>query len=131
MINAAFEHLAVNVPDKGAFVDWYVANIGLKVVRDVPGKMVFLADTHGVVMMEVYSNPNAQQLDFARTDPLAVHVAFEVENPAADAETLVAAGASIHDPYKTAGEDSMVMLRDPFGLGLQLVKRGRPMRGLS
>ena len=107
MVNAAFEHIALNVRDKTAF----------------------LADAHGVVMMEVYSNPNAGQLDFAATDPLAVHVAFEVEDPAAAAEELVGAGASIHDPFKKAGDDTMVMLRDPFGIGLQLIKRGTTMRG--
>lgn len=128
MINAAFEHLAVNVPDKAAFVDWYVANLGLELIRDKPGKMAFLADSQGVTMLEVYSNPNAGRLDLAATDPLAVHIAFEVDDPAADADALVAAGATIHDPYKAAGDDSMVMLRDPFGLGLQLVKRGQSMR---
>ena len=129
MINAAFEHVALNVPDRDAFVRWYVDNVGLQVVRDIPGKMAFLADSQGVVMLEVYSNSNAQQLEFAATDPLAVHVAFEVDDPAAAAETLVAAGASIHDPFKTAGDDTMVMLRDPFGIGLQLIRRGSPMRG--
>jgi catechol 2,3-dioxygenase-like lactoylglutathione lyase family enzyme len=129
MVNAAFEHIALNVRDKTAVVEWYVRHLGLQVVRDVPGKMAFLADAHGVVMMEVYSNPNAGQLDFAATDPLAVHVAFEVEDPAAAAEELVGAGASIHDPFKTAGDDTMVMLRDPFGIGLQLIRRGTPMRG--
>lgn len=131
MINAAFEHLALNVSDKDRFVEWYVQNLGLRVVRDRPGKMAFLADCHGVVMMEVYSNPNAQQLDFPGVDPLAVHVAFEVDDPEKDAEQLVAAGASVHDPFKSAGDDTMVMLRDPFGVGLQLIKRGAPMRGAS
>ena len=128
MITAAFEHIGLNVSDKDAAVGWYVENLGLSVVRDVPGKMAFLADAGGIVILEIYSNENAGRLDFAATDPLAVHLAFEVDDPEEAARRLQEVGATVHDPPKRAGDDSMVMLRDPFGLALQLVHRGRRMR---
>lgn len=128
MIQAAFEHFGLNVADKQQTVDWYVENLGLKVVRDVPGKMAFLADANGVVMLEVYRNSGAPQLAFSQTDALAFHMAFEVDDAAESAERLVQAGATIVDPFKRAGDDAMVMLRDPFGVALQLVQRGNPMR---
>jgi catechol 2,3-dioxygenase-like lactoylglutathione lyase family enzyme len=129
MIQATFEHIALNVADKAAVVDWYTANLGLIVVRDVPGNMAFLADSNGVVVLEIYSNQAADRTDFTELGPLAFHLAFEVADPAAAARELEAAGARIEEPFKYAGDDSMVMLRDPFGLPLQLVHRGKPMRG--
>ena len=128
MIDAHFEHFGINVADKKRATQWYVENLGLTVVRDVPEKMAFLADANGIVMLEVYHNPNAERLDYAATDPLAFHVAFEVADPKAAAEQLVEAGATIVDPFKRAGDDEMVMLRDPFGMALQLVHRGTQMR---
>lgn len=128
MIEAYFEHFGINVTDKDQTIRWYVQNLGLRVVRDVPGKMAFLADAGGAVMLEVYQNPNADRLDYAATDPLAFHIAFEVEDPQDCARQLVDAGATVVDPFKRAGDDTMVMLRDPFGMALQLVHRGARMR---
>ncbi len=128
MIKAAFEHVALNVPDRDAAVAWYVEHLGLHVVREVPGAMAFLADAGGTVVFELYNNENAGRIDFAATDPLALHVAFEVEDPRAAAEELVAAGATVAEKYKEVGDDSMIMLRDPYGVGLQLVRRGTRMR---
>lgn len=128
MMNAFFEHVGINVADKAKTVNWYVTNIGLRVIRDVPGKMAFLADADGVVVLEVYQNPNAEMLRFEGADPLALHIGFEVEDPQVASEQLVTAGATIVDPIKQAGDDSMVMLRDPFGIAIQLVRRGARMR---
>ncbi len=108
--------------------DWYVANLGLHIVREVPGRMVFLADSEGVVVMELYTNRDAAQLELQKVEPLSLHIAFEVSDPATAAEELVRAGASIEVPVEQVGNDTMVMLRDPFGLPLQLVRRGEKMR---
>jgi len=128
MINGAFEHIGINVADRDAVVGWYVENVGLTVVRDVPGKMAFLADSRGIVMLEVYSNPKVERLAFEETGALALHIAFEADDPEAAARELVEAGATVVDAYKTAGEDSLVMLRDPFGIPIQLIKRGARMQ---
>ncbi len=128
MIEAAFEHVALNVPDRDSAVAWYVEHLGLHVVREIPGGMAFLADAGGTVVFELYNNENAGRIDFPATEPLALHIAFEVDDPRTAAEQLVAAGATVAEAYKEVGDDSMIMLRDPFGVGLQLVRRGTRMR---
>ncbi len=128
MIKAAFEHVALNVPDRDAAVAWYVEHLGLRVVREVPGAMAFLADADGTVVFELYNNRDAGRIDFPKTDTLALHIAFEVDDPRTAADELVAGGASVAEAYKEVGDDAMIMLRDPFGVGLQLVHRGTRMR---
>ena len=60
--------------------------------------------------------------------PSQLHLAFVSENLAADRDRLVAAGATIfEDVFHNAADDELVMLRDPWGVGLQLVKRAVPM----
>ncbi len=128
MIHASFEHVAINVPEKEGMADWYVRHLGLTVVRDVPEKMIFLADADGKVILELYNNTSAGNLPLNDTEPLALHIAFVVSDPESAADELVRAGATMEVPLQTVGDDTMVMLRDPFGLPLQLVKRGKPMR---
>jgi glyoxylase I family protein len=55
-------------------------------------------------------------------------VAFVSANPAADRDRLVAAGATVADDLvRTAAGDELVMLRDPWGVALQLARRAQPM----
>ncbi len=122
-----FEHMAINVPDRDRAERWYTEQLGLSVVRSVPGSMCFLADPTGRVVLELYSNPAHPVMSFGQLHPLTFHVAFLVDDVAGEAERLVGAGASVVDPIKTVNGDTMVMLRDPFGMGLQLMKRGQPM----
>jgi len=54
-------------------------------------------------------------------------VAYGSENPAADQDRLVEAGAVVADELMTTPSgDTIVMLRDPWGVPIQLVKRARP-----
>jgi glyoxylase I family protein len=79
-------------------------------------------------MMELYRNPRVAVPDYQAMDPLLVHIAFASEDPQRDRDRLVAAGASVVDDYtKTPAGDELVMLRDPWGIALQLVKRANPM----
>ena len=124
------EHLAFNVADPLAFARWYVEHLGLTVKRRLvePPYVHFLADDSGTVMLEVYGNPNAQMLDFPNVQPPALHLAFLSADLTADVKRLVAAGASIvADVHTLPSGDTFAMLRDPWGLPLQLVKRLAPM----
>ncbi|MBA9076362.1 VOC family protein [Rufibacter quisquiliarum] len=60
-------------------------------------------------------------------NPLLVHLAFVSENPTADKERLCLAGATCVSDQTLDDGSHLVMLRDPWGLALQLCKRGRPM----
>lgn len=89
--------------------------------------MTFLADDSGTVMLGLYSNPLGQPLDFENLHPLAVHLALVSVDPIADKSRLVRAGATeVSDDVLPDGSH-LVMLRDPWGICLQLCKRAVPM----
>lgn len=124
------EHLALNVPDPLAMARWYVDHLGLTVKRrflEAPWGH-FLADDSGTVMIEIYGNAKAPALDLPNVAPAALHLAFLSQNIAADVTRLTAAGATlVSGPETAANGDGLAMLRDPWGVCLQLVKRTQSM----
>lgn len=124
------EHLALNVLDPERTADWYARELGLRVVRagaDI-ARTTFLATCDGTVLIELYNNNTAPVPAYGQKHPLELHLAFLSEDPQGEAERLLKAGAVLSEPLKTtAAGDEVVMLRDPFGLALQLVKRAKPM----
>ena len=125
-----FEHLALNVEDPIEMALWYVKNLGMNIVREggAPAHARFIADATGRVIMEIYNNPDAPEPDQPGTDPRTLHVAFAVEDIEGERRRLIEAGASAHDEItETPSGDLVVMLRDPWGLPLQLVQRAEPM----
>jgi catechol 2,3-dioxygenase-like lactoylglutathione lyase family enzyme len=124
------EHFALQVADPVAMADWYVQHLGCSVARALgePAHTRFLRDGSGAVMVELYRHPRVAVPDYAAMDPLLVHLAFLSDHPAADRDRLVAAGARVVDDLATTpAGDELVMLRDPWHVALQLVKRGTPM----
>lgn len=88
----------------------------------------FLADDSGTVMLEIYGNKNAPSLDFSHVEPPALHLAFLSVDLPADVKRLAAAGATVvADVHTLPTGDTFAMLRDPWGIPLQLVKRLAPM----
>jgi hypothetical protein len=58
---------------------------------------------------------------------LLLHLAFVSEDPQKDKERLIGAGASsVEDLFMEDGTQ-LFMLRDPWGLAIQLCKRTDPM----
>ena len=124
------EHLALNVANPVAMAQWYVEHLGMTIVRDGPPPVSvrFLADSGGRVMLEVYRNPPDAVPDYAAIDPLLLHIAFVADNVDAARDRLIAAGAiPVGDIEVTPAGDRLVMLRDPWGLAIQLAKRADPM----
>lgn len=124
------EHFALQVPDPIAMAAWYVAQLGFSIARSdgEPAHVRFLMDDAGSVILEIYRNPKIPVPDYRALDPLATHLAFVSENPAADRDRLVKAGAKIVEDFSISpAGDQFVMLRDPWGVPLQLVKRAVPM----
>jgi hypothetical protein len=79
-------------------------------------------------MLEIYRNPAAGVPDYKSADPLLMHIAYVSENPAIDRDRLVQAGAvTVDDVITTPAGDQIVMLRDPWGVPIQFVKREKPM----
>lgn len=124
------EHIAFNVDDPAALAAWYVANFNMRIARsfDEPPYIHFLADSAGKSLIEIYSNPLGDVIDYAKHHAVTFHLAFAVEDIEAERQRLVAAGASLDgDIDHRANGDKLAFLRDPWGYAIQLVQRVTPM----
>jgi glyoxylase I family protein len=124
------EHLAFQAEDPVAVAQWYVAHLGFSIRRSTgaPTHTHFLADSTGSVMIEFYNNPRVKTPDYRAMDPLLLHIAFTSDNPRADRDRLLTAGATLVDDLTTTpAGDIVLMLRDPWSFPIQLVKRATPM----
>lgn len=123
-----FEHYALNVKDPVAVADWYVAHCEMSIAHSVdePVFMRFLADKTGRVVVEIYNNKAAKVPDYASMDPLEYHLAFAVEDAEAEKSRLIEAGATFVVEVTPQVGTRLIMLRDPFGMSLQLCQRAQP-----
>lgn len=124
------EHVALNVADPIRMAEWYCKNLGMKVVRQgpPPANGRFISDAGGNMMLELYHNPPDTVPDYASMNPLLLHIAFMVDDVEGTYRRLRAAGATVaEDVYKTDSGDEIAMLRDPWGVPIQFLKRTKPM----
>ena len=124
------EHIAFNVADSGALAAWYVANFDMKILRsfDEPPYIHFLSDSAGKSLIEIYSNPLGEVIDYGAQHAVTFHLAFAVADIEAERQRLVAAGAALDgDIDHRANGDKLAFLRDPWGYAIQLVQRVQQM----
>ena len=124
------EHVAINVEDPVSMAKWYCRHLGMKVVRKghPPVNMHFISDAGGNMMLEVYNNPPDAVPDYTSMNPLLLHIAFMVNDVKGIREKLITAGAApVGDVSITSSGDEIAMLRDPWGVAIQFVKRTEPM----
>ncbi|MEO8522755.1 MAG: VOC family protein [Acidobacteriota bacterium] len=123
------EHFACNVADPVAMVAWYVEHLGMRVLRRLETAPFthFIADAAGRGVIELYSNPADPVPDYASQHPLRFHIAFATDDPDGAKAALVSAGATLVDDQTLPDGSRLVMLRDPWGLPLQLCKRNPPL----
>jgi catechol 2,3-dioxygenase-like lactoylglutathione lyase family enzyme len=136
------EHFALNVADPVAMARWYVEHLGMRIAvgSNEPPYGHFLADAGGAaapgaggadcagrVMIEIYHNPADAIPDYAAQPPSRLHLAFISADPAGDRDRLLAAGAAYVEDVHLPDGGYIITLRDPWGLPLQLVKRGSPL----
>lgn len=123
------EHFAINVEHPLEVADWYKEYLNFNIVKQEKESpyTTFLADDSGRIMIEIYNNPADQVPDYSEMDPLILHLALVSEDPAEDKKHLIEVGAKeVSDEILDDGSH-LVMLRDPWGLSLQLCKRSTPM----
>lgn len=120
-----FEHFALNVANIVQVVDWYCQHLGLTIASEqkVAPYMTFLADSAGRVVLELYSRDDAPKRNFDAEHPLTFHVAFVSKDAEKDKERLMAQGASFFEEVHKPDGSHLVMLRDPWGMPLQLCQR--------
>ncbi len=124
-----FEHFAINVPDAAAMAHWYVDHLGALIVRrqDTAPFTHFLADSTGRTIMEIYSNPADAIPVYGQQHHLRFHVAFACKDPASEQNRLVAAGATLVIEETTPDGSTVITLRDPWDVPIQLARRTTPM----
>ena len=78
-------------------------------------------------MLEIYNNPPDQVPAYGAMNPLLLHVAFVCDDPAGKSAELIAAGAALVNEVQGEGGLHLITLRDPWGLAIQLCRRGKPL----
>lgn len=124
------EHVAFNVENAVEAAKWYAENLDLTIVRsmDESPYITFLADSSGKSLLEFYSNPAALVPDYNAMNPLVLHIAFVVDDIDSTRDRLVEAGATaVGETTSVPNGDKLAMLRDPWGLAVQLVTRVESM----
>jgi glyoxylase I family protein len=123
------EHVAINVPDAKSLANWFVANLGMRIVlaSDASPYMHFVADESGS-MLELYSNPAAPIPNYADVHPTNLHIAFASSAIEADRARLIAAGAEpVGEISVTPTGDKLAFFRGPSQVPFQLVQRQKPL----
>ncbi len=124
------EHLGLNHRDPVAAAAWYCKQLNMTVARKTgpPNNCHFLADSRGKMMLEFYADPTAAVPDYASLEPFSLHIAFHVDDVHAAVERLLEAGGSPAMSLKINSlGDEVAIVRDPWGIPVQLVKRAKPM----
>ncbi len=124
------EHVAFNVDDPAGLAAWYVNNLGMKIVRSFAEApyIHFLADSAEKSLIEIYSNPLGEVIDYRAQHAVTFHLAFAVDDIEAERQRLVAAGAALDgDIDHRANGDKLAFLRDPWGYAIQLAQRVQQM----
>lgn len=124
------EHLALNVADSRKAAKWFVANLGMKIVREggAPGYGMFVADSSEQMMLELYQNAAFPVIDFTKVSHMSIHFASMVSDVEATKQRLLKEGASLaEDVTVTPAGDKVLMMREPSGFPIQFVLRAAPM----
>jgi glyoxylase I family protein len=123
------EHIAYNVSDPAAIAAWYVEHLGMRIVRQssTPPYIHFVADAKERTVLELYSNGADPVPDYAAMHPLRFHVAFATGDPDGSKAALLDAGATLVSDQVSGDGSRLIMLRDPWGLALQLCQRPNPL----
>lgn len=124
------EHVALNHPDPVNAAKWYAEHLEMEIVRssDKSPYIHFLADKAKLRLIEIYNDPRAELPDYPSMSPFALHIAFSTDDLEATKSRLLEAGATAEgDMMENALGDQLLMLRDPWGVCLQLAKRAKPL----
>jgi catechol 2,3-dioxygenase-like lactoylglutathione lyase family enzyme len=121
-----FEHTAYNVSEPVKQVQWYVENLGMKVLRanETSPFVHFISDSENRLTLEFYHSPNGPVPNYFEINVWTQHIAFISSDIVADVARLEMAGAKQDGTMvEFPNGDQVVFIRDP----LQLVKRTTPL----
>ena len=130
-----FEHAAFNVADPAGQSAWYVAHMGMTIIRHAggPNDIHFVGEPDGRFVFELYRDARAAVPDYGAISIWAMHIAFVSGDLEGDRDALVAAGGKAEGGTPNGSVivlpsgDSTAFVRDPWGLTIQLIKRLKPL----
>jgi hypothetical protein len=127
MTKYEIEHIGIAVEKPIEMANWYHETLGFNIkfsAQDEEKGVAFLTDCTDKVMLELGKIPNVLPLANRINHHLQLHIALRSEDPDKDAEYLVSEGATFIErcPIRRPGEN-LVVLSDPWGNTIQLVKR--------
>lgn len=119
------EHVALNVSDVQKVVSWYVEHLGFRVHRRDPVApyKTFLCSSVGEVMLEFYTNLDAEIPIYSQQNPAVFHLGLLVDGANVARARLETAGATFVSSTSTPDGTTLIMMRDPWGIPLQLCQR--------
>ena len=107
--------------------EWYRDNLGFEIIRcagDDEDGVSFVVDSAGQTVLELGRLPEGPPLDPHSLSPLQLHIAVTCDDPTAEAERLVVAGAElIGESPRNASKGEKILLHDPWGFVIQLINR--------
>jgi catechol 2,3-dioxygenase-like lactoylglutathione lyase family enzyme len=125
------EHVGILVKDAFAMADWYEKHLGFRTLRKGTGPVtsgVFVTDDAGKVALELITHKEIAAPDYAGLSALQMHLAIVSVDPDEDRTRLEKVGATFIEetPMAQPGE-KLYLMRDPWGVALQLIKRNAPL----
>ena len=121
------EHIGIAVEKPIEMANWYQETLGFNIefsAQDQEKGVAFLTDGSHKVMLEFGKIPDVLPLTKGLSHHLQLHIALSSVDPDKDAEYLVSKGAAFIEkcPIRRPGEN-LIVLSDPWGNTIQLVKR--------
>ena len=121
------EHIGLTVTDPVAMAEWYRDVLGFTIAfsgADDEKAVAFIIDAGGKIMLELGKLPGIAPLADRIDHHLQAHIALLSDDPLKDAAYLESKGATFIEkcPVTRPGE-LLVVLRDPWGITIQLVRR--------
>lgn len=127
------EHIGVSVERPREMAEWYARNLGCRVLlteEDARHEVAFLTDEEQSTVLELTHVPQLPPTSRVLTSTTQLHVAFLSDDPYGQAKKLEGAGAVlVEDNSGVHPGEVLLLLKDPWGSFIQLVKReGRRLK---
>ena len=127
------EHIGISVERPREMAQWYVQNLGCRLLLtegDARHEAAFLSDEEQSTVLELTHVPQLSPTSRVLTSTTQLHIAFLSDDPYRQAKKLEGAGAVLVEDHSGVHPgEVLLLLRDPWGNFIQLVKREeRPLK---
>jgi catechol-2,3-dioxygenase len=130
------EHIGVTVKEPVKMAQWYKNVMGFDIKLsssddESENSVAFVADKNGKVLLEFGKVAGVEKLSSRINHHLQFHMAVKSDDPDKDMQYLVDHGAKFIETCPTKPGDHLVVLYDPWGNCIQLVKRSADLLAMT